>query len=139
MTLLLLGGMGLPILITGLVWGGKRYALSRNGLRAPGTVVENYKEVTKYSDKTSTSYYPIIEFTTQKEERIRFKGSTGMQSPEYEVGAPVDVLYDPADPNAAQMAAFPHLWLGPLVVTILGFIMVSLGVGLYFIIGADER
>ncbi len=120
------------------MWGGKRYSLSRGGLHVKGRVVENSKSVTTSSaGRDDVSYYPVVEFTTQKEEKIRFKGSTGMRTPEYEVGTPVDVLYNPANPNVAQMAVFSQLWLGPLVVTVLGLIMVSLGVGLYFVIGAD--
>jgi len=143
MALLLFGGMGLGALIGGLLWGKKRFLLSRNGLPGRGKVIENYKSETTSRkngyDTTDISYYPVVEFRTRSGETIRFRGSTGSGVPDYEAGAPVDVLYDPEKPHEAQISAFSQFWLGPMVVTIVGLIMFILGVGSFFMIGESDR
>lgn len=146
MALILFGGLGLAALIGGLVWGGKRYLLSRGGVHIGGTVVENYESLTtvRRDDRSNAremevSYYPVVEFTTQQGETIRFRGSTGSAVPDYEVGTPVEVLYDPRNPYGAQMADFSQLWLGPAVVTGAGLIAFIMGVGVFFLIGQADR
>lgn len=147
MALLGFGGLGLVALVSGLLWGWNRYALSSAGLRTQGRVVENYKAVSTTDSPpgggssgqirnkyTYVSYYPVIEFATERGETVRFRGSTGSGVPEYEPGAPVEVVYDPANPHKAQMTAFSQQWLGPLVVTGVGLLLLILGIGGFFLI-----
>lgn len=142
------GGIGLIALISGLTWGWNRYALSSNGLRAQGRVVENHKSVSTTDSPpgggssgqirnkyTYVSYYPVVEFVTENGETIRFRGSTGSGVPDYEPGTPVEVIYDPAEPHSAQMTAFSQRWLGPLVVTCAGLVLIFMGIGGFFLIG----
>lgn len=143
MVLCIFGGLGLAALIGGLLWGAQRYALFSAGLQAKGRVVENYKSVYTGSDTrtddTSISYYPVVEFQDAQGQTIRFRGSTGSGAPEYEVGTPVEVLYDRENPYNAQLAAFSHLWLGPVVVSVAGFIFLVMGVAVFFLIGSSDK
>ena len=144
MVLFILGGLGLAALIGGLIWGAKRYYISTSGLHAQGIVVENYKSVSVNSDdsdrrsRSSVSYYPVVEFQTGQGEKIRFQGSTGSGTPDFEVGTPVEVIYKPQSPYEAQLAVFSQMWLGPVVVTVAGLIFLLMGVGSFFLIGSSD-
>jgi hypothetical protein len=144
MVLLLFGGLGLGILVGGLIWVAKRYEISTNGVHAQGTVVENYKSISTNSEdsdrrsRSSGAYYPVVEFQTEEGKKIRFQGSTGSGTPEFEVGTPVKVVYKPQNPHEAQLVNFTQMWLGPVVITIAGFIFFSMGVGSFFIMGAGD-
>ena len=125
MALFTFGGLGLFALITGVVLGFKRSELLRSGLRTQGVVVDQFKSVsstigegTARITETSVSYYPVVEFLTQRGATIRFRGATGSGVPDYETGAVVKVVYRPDDPQQAKILTFSQFWLGPLVVTV---------------------
>lgn len=140
MALFIFGGMGLAALAGGLLWGAKRWALFRHGIPATGTVVDTYESSSTDSDgHSSTSYYPVVEFRTPQGETIRFKGSTGGSSPDFENGAAVNLRYNPGNPQEAQLTNFSQFWLGPVAITIAGAIALFLGIGSFLVIGGDDR
>lgn len=139
MVLFIFGGMGLAALVGGLVWGAKRWALFRHGVPATGTVVDTHESSSTDSDgHESTSYYPVVEFRTPQGETIRFKGSTGSSSPDYETGAAVNLRYHPRNPREAQLTTFSQFWLGPVAVTAAGLIALFLGIGSFLVFGGDD-
>jgi len=142
MVLLILGGLGLAALIGGLIWSAKRYDISTSGLHAQGRVVENYKSVSvadpDSGKRSSVSYYPVVEFQTAQGEKIRFQGSTGTRTPDFEVGTPVAVVYKPQTPYEAQLTEFSQMWLGPVVITVAGLIFLLMSVGSFFLIGGSD-
>lgn len=139
--LLAFGGVGLFALISGLMWGGNRYALSHNGVHVQGEVVEYYtdertttrEERREGRANVETYYYPVIEFPDQKEKLIRFKAATGTGAREFEIGSTVALVYDPADPYDAMIDTFSHLWEGPIIVSIVGLIMFIMGVVTFYL------
>ena len=86
--------------------------------RAAGTVIELRSEV---SDGDEV-FYPVVRFTTAEGRSVEFVSSSGSSPPSESVGDEVEVLYDPDDPNDAQLSGFFHLWLWPLVLGPLGLI-----------------
>ena len=141
--LLLFGGIGLSAAAAGLVWGARRYALWKGGVKAVGTVVENAESVSTSREsgreRSSTSYYPIVEFRSSDGATRRFRGSTGSSAADYEVGAKVEVLYQRDDPTQAMITDFSQFWLGPLVATGAGLIFFGLGLGAFFLIADSDR
>lgn len=79
--------------------------------RTTGTVIELSSE---FSDGDEV-FYPIVRFTTAEGRSVEFESSSGSSPPSESVGDQVDVLYDPDDPEDAQISGFFHLWLWPLV------------------------
>ena len=142
--LIIFGGLGAGVLAGGLLWGFRRQALWREGRRTTGTVVaqEKHTDTTDQdgSEVKEVSYYPVIEFEALGGEKVRFTGSTGRgKRPDFRLGAPVDVIYDPAHPARAQIASFSQFWLGPLTLIIAGAIFLAMGIGSFFLIrGSDE-
>ena len=143
MCLLLFGTIGLTCFIAGIIWGARRFALWRDGVRTTGLVVDIYESHSSSTENgrtyTTTSYYPVAEFTAQDGKTYRFKGSTGSSAQEYEKGSRVNVLYNRADPSVAQIGDFEQFWLGPLCVGIFGFLFLAGGIGGFFLIKDSDR
>lgn len=59
-------------------------------------------------------YSPVIEFDVNRQ-TYSFDGDTASYPPAYEVGEEVSVLYDPADPNTAQINKWTERWLMPII------------------------
>lgn len=137
------GSVGLTFFVIGLVWGAKRYALMRNGVRATGTIAEVTSSQSSRTENgrtlQSTSYYPEVKFTAADGKTYRFRGSTGSAVPEYEQGAKVNLIYDRSNPSVAQIADFEQFWLGPLGVGLFGFLFLVGGIGGFFLIADSDR
>jgi hypothetical protein len=142
--LLIFGGIGAAVLLWGLGWGLKRYALFRDGQRTTGTMVApeapGPEATGRQGDGGSGSDLGLVEFQTAAGQTIRFPRATGQSgSPEYQVGQKVVVLYDPADPHNAQIGTFSQLWVGPLVLLIFGALFLGAGIASFFLIRSTDR
>lgn len=136
--LLLFGTIGLAALISGTRWGLESYPLYRDSVPTQGTVVDQYR---KKDDKTSeVVYFPVIEFPASGMEKFRFRGSAGsFNSPGYELGTVVDVLYNPRNPANATMGSMKQLWMGPLIAGGVGLLLSLLSVVLFVKIARFEK
>lgn len=81
-----------------------------------GTVVE----LLSTKSKNSISYCPVIEFITKTGKKIKISSSVSSNPPSYNVGENVEVLYDPINPNKADINGFSSLYLAPLILGIVG-------------------
>jgi hypothetical protein len=115
--------LGVPFLCLGLhqAWDAQE-RLAQYEV-AEGTVTGN--EVWRTNDPEGSailraSYHPIVRFTTQNGETLEFTDAAGTQSPSYEVGDPVNVLYDPYDPGQARVRSWNLIWQTPVTNVALG-------------------
>jgi hypothetical protein len=110
------GGIGLILLaIAGYLYTREQSFLSR-AERVTGTVVD--LDLSSGADSTS-AYCPVIEFTTKAGEPVRYYGNVCSNPPSYDIGAQVEVLYDPQDIQSVQMTGF---WDNYTVVVVLSCI-----------------
>jgi hypothetical protein len=88
------------------------WQLETNGERTTGVVVR----LDEQSDAEGgcCTYVPIIEFQAD-EKTYSFDGNTASDPPQYQVNEEVPVLYDPSDPNTAQIDKFSDRWLMPII------------------------
>ncbi|MBE8726537.1 DUF3592 domain-containing protein [Flavobacterium hungaricum] len=117
-------------LIIGLIaLGGALYLYQnkREFLDKAITVQGTVKELISSRSKNSTTYKPLVSFITKDGKQIEYTSSVSSNPPSYEVGEKVEIFYDPADPYDADINGFASLWLGPLVLGILGIIFFSIG------------
>jgi uncharacterized protein DUF3592 len=136
--LLIFGTIGLAALAGGTLWGLESYPVIRNNVPARGTVVEVIAE--KSDASSGIAYFPIVEFSTEDNVRVRFRSATGsVGAAEYEAGTTVDVLYDPRNPANARIGSFKQLWAGPLTTGAIGFILFLLSLLLFVKIGRFEK
>lgn len=92
-----------------------------------GTVIEMIPK----RSKDSTTYSPVVSFTTKAGQEITYTSSTSSNPPSYDVGENVEIFYDPANPNDAEINGFFSLWLGVIILGFIGivfFLIGSLGV-----------
>ncbi|MBN1454090.1 MAG: DUF3592 domain-containing protein [Anaerolineales bacterium] len=101
---------------------------------APGQVVDMVVRQS-YDSETQVVkeyFYPVVEFDLPNGTRKRIQLSEGSWPPEYEIGQPVTVLYDPAHPLDARIKSTSSLMLMWIFPGITGFIgIVFLGVTLF--------
>jgi len=92
----------------------------------PGTVVDVIKQreyINEQDRVVRDFYYPVIEYVSKDGKRHSLQLSEGSDSPSYEKGDAVTVLYDPDHPLEARIRSFGSsalLWVLPGITGILG-------------------
>jgi hypothetical protein len=99
------------------LWGAyaayNSYNLGKNGETTTGIVIE--LEESTDSDNSCCVYSPVIEFDANGQ-TYTFESDNASYPPEYEVGEEVRVLYNPSNPNNAQINKASERWLMPVLV-----------------------
>ena len=88
------------------------WTLEQNGETVTGEVVR--LEESNSSEGGCCVYSPVIEFQANGQ-TYSFEGDNASYPPAYEVGEEVSVLYDPADPDTAQINKWSERWLMPII------------------------
>jgi len=123
--------VGAPFLLIGLSEAYKTVQLERSSISARGTVVDNMT----VAFASGASYAPVVDFRTMEAGMVRFTDGVGTIPPDYEVGAEVKVLYDPADVHSARVVSWKRLWLAPTILTCVGLLPILVGVLVIWVAG----
>jgi len=98
------------------LWGAyaayESWQLENNGETTMGMVVG--LDERDDSDGGCCVYVPVVEFQADGK-TYSFYGDTASYPPAYDVNERVSVLYDPSDPNTAQIDKFSERWLMPII------------------------
>jgi hypothetical protein len=89
------------------------WQLQTRGETTTGTVVEMDESTT--SDGGCCVYSPVVEFNVNGQ-TYTFEGSNASYPPAYRVGEVVNVRYDPAAPNTAQIDSYFERWAFPVCI-----------------------
>ena len=84
---------------------------------ATGVVVDIARVVDQDDE---VAYYPVVEFTTAREQVVRFEADEATPDPDRQLGASVRILYDPANPQDARLDTFMSRWGLSIVMGTLG-------------------
>lgn len=99
------------------LWGAyaayNSYNLGKNGEETTGIVIA--LEESSNADNGCCVYSPIIEFTANGQ-TYTIEGDSASYPPEYEVGEEVQILYNPQNPNNAQINKLLERWLMPIII-----------------------
>jgi len=77
-------------------------------------------------DEGTTDYYPVVEYSLAQGGPSTFTSSVGgMKS--YDIGAEVEVLYDPAQPGNTVIKSFKELYLAAILFGLLGAVFFGFG------------
>ncbi len=117
---------GLPFLAIGLFEVTKTARMVDTFVEAQGTVVGN-SAVT--SSEGGMVYVPEVRFFTRNEELVRFTDGTGTYPAEYEVGAHVNVIYNPEDVHDARINTWKRIWFGPVFLVGIGLLPLIISSG----------
>lgn len=97
----------------GVYAGYVSWQLDQNGETTTGIVTS--LEESSDGDGGCCVYSPVIEFEANGQ-TYSFEGDNASDPPAYDVGEEVSVLYDPADPNTAQINKWTERWLFPIII-----------------------
>jgi hypothetical protein len=111
--------------------GWRSFNLSANGSVAEGTVVRLLEdEVSATSD-----FYPVVEFevdgqtySVQSQNSYRWWN----RYLRFPVGGQVEILYDPADPEKAEINSWWDIWNEPLILGVFT-VIAAIGVNVYLL------
>jgi hypothetical protein len=98
----------------GVYAGYVSWQLDQKGQTTTGTVVR--LEESDSSEGGCCVYSPVIEFVANNDLTYSFEGDTASDPPAYDVGEEVSVLYDPTNPDTAQINKWSERWLFPLII-----------------------
>jgi len=117
-------------------------ALSREA-NAPGRVVDMTVRQSRDSEMQVVNeyYYPVVEFDLPDGTRKRVQLSEGSWPPEYEIGQPVTVLYDPAHPLDARIKSLSStllMWILPGITGIVGIVFLGVTLLVWRFFGSDS-
>jgi len=108
-------------LLGGAVWA---YFKQRQTLESRVATTGIVVELTTQATQRSSIFCPVVEFTTVTGEKIRFTSEFGSRPAGHKIGQSVNVRYEAADPQKAEIEATMNRWLVPLI---LGFMSVIAG------------
>ena len=97
----------------GVYAGYISWKLQTSGEKTEGTVVRLNEQ--SDSEGGCCTYVPIVEFDAGGR-AYSFEGDTASDPPAYRVGERVPVIYDPADPETAQIDKWSERWLFPILI-----------------------
>ncbi|MCC9016247.1 DUF3592 domain-containing protein [Flavobacterium lipolyticum] len=91
-----------------------------------GTVIES---IPLAGNKNGSLYYPHVSFVTKSGEPIDFTSTVGSSLPNYMEGSSVKVLYDPTNPNKAEIDGIHGYIVDPMLLGGLGVFFFLMGLG----------
>ena len=97
----------------GVYAGYTSWKLEQSGERTTGNVVR--LEESNSSEGGCCVYSPVIEFTAGGQ-TYSFESGNASDPPAYEVGQEVPVLYDPGNPETAQINSFFERWVFTIII-----------------------
>lgn len=108
---------GLPSMITNT-------RLFMFGTHTTGTVL---KGDTSTPGTVTTTSTPAITFTTANGQVTRFQINNSTDSVKYTIGETVDVIYSQNNPKEAVINDTYQLWIGPVILTLIGGLFLGMG------------
>ena len=97
----------------GVYAGYISWKLDNEGQTTIGTVVR--LEESDTSEGGCCVYSPVIEFDVSGQ-TYSFEGDNASYPPAYDVGEEVNIIYQPSDPDTAQINKWTERWLFPIII-----------------------
>lgn len=81
----------------------------------------------------STMYAPVVNFRTQDDASYQFVSSVSSNPASYDIGEKVEVLYSQANPQDAQINGVVSLYLGAIILSVMGGVFFLIGGGIILV------
>jgi len=118
--------VGTLLLCIGISTTASRVSFKRTAAAATGRVIR----LQPGSSRHGTVYYPVIQFVSEDQQEITFKGNNGSRPAAFHVNDPVEVLYDPDDPHHAYINSFMEFWGSSVILFAAGCVFVAIPSGM---------
>jgi hypothetical protein len=113
------------IMLAVSIWYGyTSWNFYSNGVEVKGTVVR--LESSSSSD-SGTTYSPVFRYTVNGVD-YEYESVNSSNPPTHKVGEVTTLLYDPKDPEKAREKSFWELWLMPVILFPISFMMLILSI-----------
>jgi Protein of unknown function (DUF3592) len=131
--LILVGAVMVGIGVKALL-DGRRF--NATAVEARGIVVEvaNVREYDSDLERDVTRPYPVVEFVTAREQVVRYQPPVDSNPPDYRLGGPLTVLYDPADPQHAVLDTWDDVWKMGVVFVSAGLLLMVFNAAMYLLV-----
>jgi hypothetical protein len=80
----------------------------------------------------------VVEFVTAREQVVRYQPPMGSNPPDYRVGGPLTVLYDPANPQHVVLDTWDELWKEGVILLAVGLVLTVISVAVYLVLRSDR-
>lgn len=117
--------IGIGALVGCVAWTTSMQRFIARAEKAQGRVVA----LVPHRGDDSTTYAPTVEFLAKDGKTVTFTDSVSSNPPSHQEGDVVPVLYDPAKPEDAHIDSFWDLWLGQVILGVLGTVFTLVGLG----------
>ena len=119
--------IGFAVIISGIFAMLKVRRQLAGSAKATGKVVD----FGRIQGKSGYLYCPQVEFQIPNGQTIKFQSETGSQPPAYNVGQQVEVVYQTANPNKAEIDSMMALWFAPGCMSLMGLAFLFIGIVLF--------
>jgi len=103
------------------------YLFLQRAENATAEVVDYERKLSNPNSASSAAYYPIVSITSESGESIRAETNVGRSPPAFEIGAQINVLFDPDEPGKARVATPFGLWGAAALFAGFGFLFLIVG------------
>jgi uncharacterized protein DUF3592 len=131
LNVMVLGG-GLKVLLD-----GRRFLATAAEARGVVVDVAKVREYDSDVGREVTRSYPVVEFVTAREQVVRYQPPVGSNPPDYRIGGPLRVLYDPANPQHVVLDTWDELWKEGVVIVSVGLVLTVISVAVYLLLRSD--
>jgi len=134
---------GLGMLSLAWIEATQQQTFLQNSISGEGIIVDFVKEDYQEQDENGrkrrvTIYTPMVEFTDNNERAFRFTSRYGSSSLDYHKGERVSIIYDPENPNNAEIKAVANNKLVWIMVGGMGTVFSLVGVWLFVFCFSDK-
>ena len=113
---------------------GQRFLATAAEARGVVVDVAKVREYDTDAERTVTRSYPVVEFVTAREQVVRYQPPTGTNPPDYRVGGPLRVLYDPANPQHVVLDTWDEVWSTGVVLVPVGLVFMVFCAAAYLLL-----
>ncbi len=131
--LILFGAVMVGIGVKALL-DGRRFMAT--AVEARGVVVD-VAEVREYDSDLERDVirpYPVVQFVTAREQVVRYQPPVGSNPPDYRLGGPLKVLYDPADTQHVVLDTWDDVWKMGVVFVLVGLLLMVFNAAVYLLV-----
>lgn len=114
---------GAILLVFGMTLTVRNYQDQATRIPTTGMIIEHVLVQTE----AGSDYYPRVRFLTESGQEVEFQSNSGFASSAYRLGDMVPVLYDPEDPNEAEISSFTVSKLPIVLAFMFGVLFCVLG------------
>ncbi len=124
---LVLGIIGIILLVAATIVSINKVKFIEGAEIAQGEII-NYTLERSASKPGTTVFYPHVRFISSDNQTIEFRSGVASNRKPYTLGSPVSVVYNPQNPEEAEINSFMRLWFLPFALSFMALIFLIISI-----------